>query len=344
MTLSRRDTLKLFAASAGAGLAGNLALPAWAQAKPELAVQILGYTLSIHIPAITALHEGLPALGYPKPKMDRMESMQVLTQSLVANSVNFGESDVVSALRASAAGADLRITGLVYNNTSQVLVVNADQIKDFKDLEKPGNVIAFNSKGDFIYVLLSGIMARRGVDIDKVTFVEVGGSGSRMRALLAGRVSAVPVHFDQAAKIVKQGNYKVLANPTEVFDPWLSEVWLSNAKWLEQEGNRRAAVDLQKATIASFRKANSDFNYFAESYRKYATVKGAAEATDDELRPVWSDLVNEIKAWPNDGGFKRAYFDQLLPVYRDAEALDGDPNLDRLVDTSIVEQALQELG
>lgn len=342
MTFTRRDTLKMLTAAGGAYAAGGLGLSALAQDE-DLTFQILGYTLSIHVPAIAALHEGLPELGYPKPKMDRMESMQALTQALVAKSANFGEADVVSALRAAEAGADqLRITGLVYNNTSQVLVVNADQIEDFADFTKSGNVLALNSKGDFIYVMLSGIFAKQGIEIDDITFVEIGGSGSRMRALLAGRVSAVPVHFDQAAKIVEQGNYKVFIRPQEFYDPWLSEVWLSNAEWLQN--NHRAAVDLQKATITSFRKANSDLGYFAEMYRKYATVKGAKEATDDELRPVWEELVNEIKAWPNDGGLKREYVKQLLPVYKEANALQGSLDTDRIVDTSFVEQALQELG
>lgn len=342
MTITRRDTLKLLSAAGGAYAAGGLGLSALAQDKPELTFQLLGYCLSIHVPAVAAVNEGMAELGYPKPGTDRMESMQMLTQALVAKSANFGDADVVSALRAAEAGADLRITGLVYNNTSQVLVVNADKIQDFSDFENSENVLALNSKGDFIYVMLSGIMAKKGIDIDKVTFVEVGGSGSRMRALLAGRVAAVPVHFDQAAKIVEQGNFKVLARPGELFNPWLSEVWLSNAGWLAD--NRRAAVDLQKATITSFRRANSDLAYFAEMYRKFATAKGAKEATDEELRPVWSELVNEIQAWPNDGGFKTEYVKQLVPVYEDAGALEGSVDVGKIVDTRYVDQALQELG
>ena len=51
-----------------------------------------------------------------------------------------------------------------------------------------------------------------------------------------------------------------------------------------------------------------------------------------------------IKAWPNDGGFKREYFKELLPVYRKAGAIKGEPDLNRVVETRFVEQALQELG
>jgi hypothetical protein len=59
---------------------------------------------------------------------------------------------------------------------------------------------------------------------------------------------------------------------------------------------------------------------------------------------MWQKLSTEIRAWPNDGGFRREYFKELLPVYREARALKADPDLNRVVETRFVEQALQELG
>jgi hypothetical protein len=43
-------------------------------------------------------------------------------------------------------------------------------------------------------------------------------------------------------------------------------------------------------------------------------------------------------------GFKREYFKELLPVYRKAGAIKGEPDLTGLIETRFVEQALQELG
>jgi len=57
-------------------------------------------------------------------------------------------------------------------------------------------------------VLLSGVLSKHDIDIEDTTIVEMGGSGSRMRALLAGRVAAVPVHFDQAAEVVSKATTK----------------------------------------------------------------------------------------------------------------------------------------
>ncbi len=270
--------------------------------------------------------------------------MQVITQSIVASSAEAGDSDVVSALRSTEAGAKVTLVGLVYNSTSQVLVVNADKIKSYEDFKNPENAIALNSRGDFIYVMISGALARNNVDIEDTTIVEMGGSGSRMKALLAGRVAAVPVHFDQTGEILKQGNYKVLVEPWKVYERWISESWLVNRAWLAEKDNQQALVDLNKAMISSFRKANADYAYFAGGYRKYATVPGAAEISDDALRPIWQRLSTEIHAWPGDGGFKREYFKQLLPVYRQARAVKAEPDLNAAVEPRFVDQALQELG
>jgi NitT/TauT family transport system substrate-binding protein len=152
------------------------------------------------------------------------------------------------------------------------------------------------------------------------------------------------VHFDQAAEITKQGNYKILVEPWKVYDRWISEAWLVNRAWLDGKENQRTLVDLNKAMIKSFRRANAEYAYFAQGYRKYATVPNAAEVTDEVLKPIWQKLSTEIKAWPNDGGFKREYFKELLPVYRKAGAVKAEPDLGLAVEPRYVQQALDELG
>lgn len=337
-------TRREFIGTAAAAALLPLGSRAFGQQGRALNVIIQGFSLAIHVPQVIALREGLPELGYAAPKVDRIESMQVITQSIVAGSAEAGDADVVSAMRASEVGANIKLIGMVYNSTSQVFVVNADKIKSYADFKDANNAIALNSRGDFIYVLLAGVLAKNNLDIEDTTIVEIGGSGSRMRALLAGRVAAVPVHFDQAAEVVKQGNFKVLIEPWQEYKTWLSEPWLVPGPWADNKDNHRIATDLNKAMIKSFRRANADYDYFAAGFRKYATVPDAAKVTDDKLKPIWQKLSRDIRAWPNDGGFKREYFQELLPVYRKAGAIKGTPDLNRVIETRFVEQALQELG
>ena len=342
MSFTRRDTTKLLAA----GLGGAMLFPRLlaAQEKRSLHLVLQGFSLGIHIPQVLAVRDLMLEAGFAEPKLDRIENMQVIAQTIVSGSAEAGYSDVASALRAVEAGAPVTLIGLVYNSTSQVLLANTDKIKSFADFKNPENAVAMNSRGDFIYVMLAGALDRNNVDIDDVTIVEMGGSGSRLKALQSGRVAAVPVHFDQADEVLKQGPYKVLVEPWKIYERFLAEAWLVNNDWLAKPENAKAAVALNKAMVASFRRANKDYDYFAAGYRKYATIPGAANTSDAVLRPVWQKLSTEIKAWPDDGGFKRDYLRQLLPVYRKAHIIRHDPDLARVMEPRFLDQALSELG
>lgn len=341
MTMTRRQLLGL----AGSACLGSM-VPgfSWAQgsAKQRLDIIIQGFSLGIHVPQQIAIRAGLTELGYPPANIKRISSMGVITQSTIGGTGNFSEADVTTSLTASSKGADVRLTGLVYNNLDQVFVVNADKIKSYDDFKKQENVVAINSLGDFIYVFLVGALARHHVDIKDVTLVEMGGSGSRMNALLTGRVAAVPIHFDQAAMVASQGNYKVFVKPWDLYHHFMAESWLTTGSWADK--NEQVLVDLNKAMITSFRRANADYDYFAKGYREYATVKGAKEISDEDLKPQWETLSKTIGAWPEDGGFEQAHFETLEPVYREAQVIDGNFNFSNIIDTRYVKQALQELG
>ncbi len=351
MILSRRGALKVLSSGAAAGLlsAGRSGGPwpgeAAAQAGRVLDIHLLGSALGTHIPAMTAVLDLLPATsGYAAPKVAHLEQVRTLTQTLVAGAAEIGETDPTTVFRAVESGADLKVIGNVYVNTSHVFVVNADRVQEFKDLEKPGVTVAVNGRGVVSHVMLVGPLLKRGVDLKKVTLVEIGSSGARMRALLSKRVDAIPIHFDQAAQVAKQGNFKVLLEPWREYPAWIHEVWAVNGAWLRKPENQRVAVDLMKAVITAFRRANADFAWYLEKYRKHGSLPKASEASADEVRPVWQKLAQEVKAWPPSNGFSSEHFRDLLPVYKAAGAIEGTIKVEQVVDTSYVDQALKELG
>lgn len=346
MRLSRRKAMGLISA-AGAGMAGMplCGSVAEAQAARSLQINLLGFALGIHIPTTAAIQELMPAMpGYAPPKTQRLDQIRTLTQTLVAGAAECGQTDPITTLRAVEAGADLKIVGFWYLHTSLVFIANSEKIREFKDLEKPDSIVAVNSRGDITEVMLLGPLAKEGVDHRKITFVEIGGSGARLRALQSGRVHAVPVHFDQAADLIKDGKFKVLFEPWKAYNPWINEVWVVNGAWLRNAANQRAVVDLLKATIMGFRKANDDFAWYAQMYRKHATLPRAHETSDEVVRPVWEGLAKNIKAWPRDMDLKIEYFDALMPAYKLAGAVEGKVEPKQIVDTSFVTQALSELG
>ena len=315
-----------------------------AAADRVLTINIVGNSLGVHIPYMAALNEILPSMkGYGKPKWTRIKRLQTITQSILAGSVEVGDGDAISTLRAVEASADLKIIGNAFVHTSLVFTVNADKIKTFKDLEKPDVTLAVNSKGDFTHVLLVGPLQKRGIDMNKVNVITMGGSGARMRALLAGKVDGVPIHFDQASEVVKKGNFKVMIEPAKEFDVFLGEVWIVSSKWLEKPENQRAAVDLLKATVMAFRKANSDPKWYAAMYRKYGTNKSMQTASDEEIEVVRQVLGKDIGCWPNNMKHSLSVYKELLPVYKSAGAIKGTVDLSKVVETKYIEQALKEL-
>ena len=227
---TRRNLLKGITLGAGAGLLASqpFGFQGLASALAEgrkLKINIPGNALGVHIPYMAAMNEILPSMGYGVPEWERVKKLQTITQSILAGSVEIGAGDAISTLRAVEAGADLKIIGNAFMHTSLVFVVNGDKIQKPEDLYKDDVTLAVNSKGDFTHVMVVGPMSKRGIDMEKVNVIKMGGSGTRMRALLAGKVDGVPLHFDQAADVAKQGNFRVMIEPAKEYDAFLGEVF-----------------------------------------------------------------------------------------------------------------------
>jgi len=338
MLLSRRETLKL--------AAGATVLPVGPSraANPiPLRVNLLGYGLGIHMPTTAALFEGMPRLGYA-PEAHRIEQMQTLTQTLVAGTVDLGEADPITTLSAAEAGADLKVIGLWYRSTDLVFVVDANRVRTLEDLTNPRNLTAVNNKGDISDVMLIGVLLKHGLDPDKVQLAEIGGSGARVHGLLAGRVQAVAVHLDQAADLAKHGDFQILFKPWIELPGWVNELWVTRASWLNNKANQRIVVELLKSEMACFRQASADLNWFVSVYQKYATVPDAKTATAEALGPLWRGLVEQVNPWPPVIEMRIEDFRSLIPLYKKAGVIKGTVKLENVIEPSLLQQAVSELG
>ncbi|MGQ4274667.1 ABC transporter substrate-binding protein [Terrihabitans sp. B22-R8] len=343
--MSRRDVMRTGLAGMGMLALGPVS-GAFAQSGRALKINTLASAAAVNVPMQAALRTELPQLaGFAAPEVRPTAKIPQIAQEVIAGSADLGDADVASTLSGAEAGADLKIIGLSYSNTSQVIVVNADKTKSLKDVAKDGGTIAVNSIGDFMYVMLLGVLAKRGIDASSVNFIEMGSSGDRARALLAGRVDAVPMHVEQAAALAKQGNFQVLVRPWEEYDNWFSAVIIASGKWLQADENKAAAVAVLKATLTSFRKTNEDYDWYKARVAEYASSKDLKAAGDDVLKPVWTTLTTEIKAFPGDmAPLTPDEFAKVLPVYQKAGALKGTVKLDQVIDRTYLEQALKEIG
>jgi NitT/TauT family transport system substrate-binding protein len=294
---------------------------------------------------MAAINSILPSMaGYAESKTARLSEIRVVTQTMIGGTADIGESDPPTVLSAAEAGAPIKIVGKPYDSTSLVFVVNADRVKTIADLAKPETKVAIGARGDITHVILVAPLLKRGIGVDKMTIVELPGSGTRLSALLSNRIDAGSLHFDQVESIMGKGNFKVLIEPWKEFTGWTNEVWIVRNDWLAKPGNDRALIDFLKANLTAFRRANGDFDWYLESFRKYVTLKDADKTSAETLRPIWEKLRNEVRAWPADGNFSVGAVQAMLPACKAADAIRGTVKIEDVVDTRYMQQALKELG
>ncbi|WP_081803626.1 ABC transporter substrate-binding protein [Halotalea alkalilenta] len=347
-SIDRRNVLRLSMGGLGMLALGPF-LPAFASGGRVLRINTLAATAAVNVPMQVALKEGLAAIpGFAAPEVQPTARIPEIAKQVLAGQSDIGDADIASTLAAAEAGADVRILGLSYGNTSQVIVANVDRFGTLAELVDGGGTIAVSGIGDFMHVMLLGVLDKHGLDATKVNFIEMGSSGDRMRALLAGRVDAVPMHVEQAEQIKSargRGTFELLVKPWQEYDHWYSAVVMSTASWLESDENKAAAVGVLKSVLTSFRRSNDDYTWYKSKVAQYASSTDLREAGDDLLMPVWRTLSTEINAFPpNMAELTAEGVAKVIPVYQKAGALKGTLDLDKIIDRSYLELALQELS
>ena len=339
--MKRREASKALALGLGGAMLRSAAVvvpgigTAMAQQRRTLDLQLLGFALGIHVPATAAFMSILPTMpGYAEPKTARLSEIRMVTQTMIGGSADIGESDPPTVLSAAEAGAQFKIVGKPYDSTSLVFVVNGDRVKTLADLAKPETRVAIGARGDITHVILAAPLLKRGIGLEKMTILELPGSGTRLSALLSGKIDAG----------MGKGNFKILIEPWKEFAGWTNEVWVVRAEWLSKPGNDRALTDFLKANLIAFRRANTDFDWYLDSFRKYATLKDADKTPAATLRPIWEKLRTEVRAWPSDGNFSVAAIQAMLPACKAADAIRGTVKVEDIVETRYLQLALKELG
>ena len=124
-------------------------------------------------------------------KLVYMEGGRLSIQSLVAGHTQFMAGDAVSALSAVAGGADIVLLASAKNVLPYVFAVGKE-IKRIGDLK--GKVVGISQIGGRAGEIARMVVKNNGLDPDKdVSYLAVGGTLSRLAALLGGRVQAAPI-------------------------------------------------------------------------------------------------------------------------------------------------------
>lgn len=344
MSVNRREMMSMGLAAGAATLASFGTRPALAQAGRALKFQILGGGAAVSVPGTAGITEILPTLkGYAAPEIARINQIRVVTQTMVAGTADIGEADPPTVFAAVEAGAKLKIIGKCYDNTSLCLIANADTVKSIEDLASPKTRVAIGARGEISHIMLVEPLMRRGIDFDKMTIVEMPGSTTRVSAIVSKRVDVASLHFHQLGEIAPHGNFQIVLEPWKEIKGWVNDALLVRADWLEKPENQRAAIDVLKAILMAYKKANSDLSWYTQMYKKISANTDAKDMTDEMMRPTWERIRSEIRAWPEDMNVSIPALQALLPAYKAAGAIAGTVKVEDVVETKYIQQAVAEL-
>jgi len=191
----RREALQL----GGLGAAGLLTVTfrdAWGKTKQGVKVNIVNTSpnSAFTIQELIKQKHWLEDYGL-EPMTQNVSDGSKLMGALLS-----GESDICllsgfgQVPVAIEKGAAVKVVAGAALLTDMAIFAKKPEIKTVKDLE--GRTIGTGSVGALLYQLMAAILQKKGVDIKKVTFVNVGSSADVFRAVVAGTVDAGPSLYD----------------------------------------------------------------------------------------------------------------------------------------------------
>jgi len=194
-TLHRRDVLRL----TGLGAAGVLTVSirdALGKTAAPLKVSIVNTSPN----SAFTIQELIKQKGWFEHYGLEATTQNVADGSKLMGALLSGESDICllsgfgQVPSAIEKGAALKVVGGACLLTDMAVFAKKPEIKTVKDLE--GKTVGTGSIGALLYQLMAALLQKKGVDIKKVTFVNVGSSADVFRAVVAGTIDAGPSLYD----------------------------------------------------------------------------------------------------------------------------------------------------
>lgn len=216
------------------------------------------------------------------------------------------------------------------------IVIRSDKGGSLKDIV--GRSIAITSLGSMTQHIPSMVMKKHGLDTSKTDFVPIGGMNARVQAVIAGKVDASMVDTFFATAAERQGGVKTIVSIAEEF-PGLGYVMIAtNAAQLSDPKMRQALSIFVRGGIEGSRFIVKEPAQAVELMRK--RLPSADAALINEIIPK----LNAQKVWGINGGIERDKIEFTATTYNDLAILPSKPSYEQLVDPSLVEAAIKEIG
>lgn len=272
--INRRTAIKGLAGIVGAAQLGPFSAMAGTQPpKDILPVRVL----SSQGNQVVAMQELMKVRGYYEefglnPEVLTVTAGTNIVGALVSDNADIcifaGFSQLISAIEK---GAALKILGGASITGQQALFSKNPAVQHVKDLE--GHTVGVGAVGAQLHQVVTALLKKKGVDLNKVQFVNVGSSGDVFRAVVAGRVDAGNGQADVLSSLERLGVHPIKDGEYAVELP--EYTWQASFTTVAAIRDRREAL---VRTLAAYCKA---FRYVQSPESKDDFIKARLASLGD---------------------------------------------------------------
>lgn len=262
------------------------------------------------------------------------ESSRDAFRALVAGEADVAVGTLLSAvLLVQETGEGVKVIASDLQAPDYLLISQPD-IGSLADLE--GGRVGISTPGDISDTLTRVVLDREGVDVEAVDFVQIGGTGARMAALLEGQIDAGPAHAAEGLTAAEEGLQNLFAYGNAIPD-YLQHGLIVTDEWIASNPNlTQIMVDL---FVESTRWANDNKDEYIELSAE--SVEGPSDAARDEAY----DIFQEIGMFAVNGGMSMDLLENTVAVEKEVGTLGDDaPAVEEWSDPSFVESYLERFG
>lgn len=253
-------------------------------------------------------------------------------EAIVAGQLDVSASSADEVLLGSSAGAEVTAISAPTSTMHYAVVVKAD-IESPADLE--GRTLAISSPGSFNALLLRQLLIQEGLDPENAAqFVQIGGTGERAAALLAGQADAAVVYIDSWLELREQtDDLNNLGYIADLIPDLPSRLWYGSSEYLD--ANPDMALAIACATLNANAWIQSDKDEFI------AFTEDEVEGANPDAIGAFYDVAIDIEMFPTDPDAVVNFdaLQKLNDLMVENGDLDQSVDLGTLVDMSYLEEA-----
>ena len=157
-----------------------------------------------------------------------------MLKALIAGELDLAESGFGPLPPAVAQGADIKLVGASKPGLNFALYTKQD-VNRLEDLY--GRAVGIADPGSFVHQLMVALLELRGVDENRVQFVNIGSSPAIFRAVLTGKVDAGPSTIDWVPESRRAPDVKVLLYFQEYLPRYVRVMLMARDRDIQQRSD-----------------------------------------------------------------------------------------------------------